>query len=143
MTRAFVPRDEDRRLLTGGASFADDARASGEVHGVFVRSPHAFARVGTIDGAAARAAPGVLAVLTAADMAEAGVGNVTLAIPVPNGEALVVPHRPALAGAWVRHVGDPVALVVGLTEAAAREAAEQVAVEYRPENPVSDVAAAG
>jgi len=143
MTRSFVPRDEDQRLLTGGASFADDPREPGEAHGVFVRSPYAFARVRTIDAAAAQAVPGVLAVLTAADMDKAGVGNVTLVIPVPKGPGLVVPHRPALAGAWVRHVGEPVALVVGETEAAAREAAERVAVDYQPENPVSDVALAG
>ncbi len=112
MNLPFAPRDEDARLLTGAKSFADDARASGEVHGVFVRSPHAFALVRAIGGAAARSAPGVLAVLTAADMEAAGIGNVTLVTPVPNGPGLVVPHRPALAGASVRHVGDPVALVI-------------------------------
>ncbi|HEV2334877.1 MAG TPA: xanthine dehydrogenase family protein molybdopterin-binding subunit [Stellaceae bacterium] len=143
MTRSFVPRDEDQSLLTGAGSFADDARAAGEAHGVFVRSPHAFARIRTIDAAAARAAPGVLTVLTAADMEAAGFGNVTQVIPVPNGPGLVVPHRPALAGAWVRHVGDPVALVVGETEAAAREAAERIAVDYQPHDPVGDVAVAG
>jgi carbon-monoxide dehydrogenase large subunit len=143
MTLTFEPRDEDARLLTGAGCFADDAPASGEAHGVFVRSPHAFARVHAIDTKAALALPGVLAVLTAADMERAGIGNVTLAVPVPNGAGLVVPDRPALAGAWVRHVGDPVALVVGDTQAAAREAAERVAVDYQPRDPVSDVALAG
>jgi carbon-monoxide dehydrogenase large subunit len=143
MNRPFAPRDEDARLLTGAGSFADDARASEEAHGVFVRSPHAFADVRAIDSAAARAVPGVLAVLTAADMEAAGIGNVTLVTPVPNGPGLVVPHRPALAGACVRHVGDPVALVVAETEAAAREAAERVAVDYQPRHPISDVTLAG
>ena len=143
MTLPFEPRDEDARLLIGAGRFADDAPASGEAHGVFVRSPHAFARVRAIDSAAARALPGVLAVLTSADMERAGIGNVTLAVPVPNGAGLVVPHRSALAGAWVRHVGDPVALVIADTEAAAREGAERVAVDYRPRDPVTDVALAG
>ena len=71
-----------------------------------------------------------LAVLTAADMEQAGIGNVTLASPVPNGAGLVVPHRPALAGDCVRHVGEAVALVVAESEAMARDAAELVAVDY-------------
>src|SRR5712691_10203166 len=142
MSLPFEPRDEDPRLLTGAGRFVDDEREQGEAHGVFVRSPHSFSGVRAIDSTAARALPGVLAVLTAADMERAGVGNVTLAAPVPNGAAMVVPQRPALAGDIVRHVGDPVALVVADTEAAAREAAERVAVDYRPRDPVIDVAAA-
>jgi carbon-monoxide dehydrogenase large subunit len=142
MSLPFEPRDEDRTLLTGAGRFADDQRAAGEAHGVFVRSPHAFAGIRAIDSAAARVMSGVLAVLTAADMERAGVGNVTLAAPVPNGAAMVVPQRPALAGDIVRHVGDPVALVVAETEAAARDAAERVAVDYEPRQPVVDVAAA-
>ena len=63
-------------------------------------------------------------------MEEAGVGNLTIAAPVPGGEGLVVPHRPALAGDCVRHVGEAVALVVAETETAARDAAELVVVEY-------------
>jgi carbon-monoxide dehydrogenase large subunit len=129
--------------LTGAGSFADDTRASDEAHAVFVRSPHAFAEIRAIDTGAAQAVPGVLAVLTAADMEAAGIGNVTLVTPVPNGLGLVVPHRPALAGGCVRHVGEAVALVVADTEAAAREGAERVAVDYQPRDPVSDVALAG
>src|SRR4051794_25341801 len=119
MSLPFEPRDEDQNLLTGAGRFADDERAAGEAHGFFVRSPHAFARIRTIDTAAARALPGVQVVLTAAEMARAGIGNVTLATPVPNGAAMVVPQRPALAGEFVRHVGDPVALVVADTEVVA------------------------
>src|SRR5436309_1982426 len=84
ITPPFAPRDEDRRLLTGAGRFCDDEPAAGEAYAVFVRSSHAFAALGAIDIAAARAVPGVLAVLTAADMASAGVGNVTVATPVPN-----------------------------------------------------------
>jgi len=101
MSLPFEPRDEDPRLLTGAGRFADDERAAGEAHGVFVRSPHAFAGVRAIDTAAARAVPGVLAVLTAADMERAGVGNVTLAAvmnavadALPAGAAIDMPAIP-------------------------------------------------
>src|SRR4051795_12497379 len=142
MTLPFQPRDEDRKLLIGAGRFFDDERAAGAAHGVFVRSPHAFAMIRSIDTAAARAMPGVLAVLTAADLAREGVGNVSVIAPVPNGAGLVVPFRPALACDMVRHVGEAVALVVAETEAAARDAAEQVLVDYEPQQPVTDVAEA-
>src|SRR5690242_2577484 len=112
MTLPFQPRDEDEKLLTGAGRFTDDERLAGAAQAVFVRSPHAFAAIGGLDAEAARRAPGVLAVLTAADMQEAGVGNVAVVAPVPNGAGLVVPFRPALAEDVVRHVGDAVALVV-------------------------------
>src|ERR1051325_6333392 len=142
MTLAFQPRDEDRKLLTGAGRFLDDEREAGAAHGVFVRSPHAFAAIRSIDTAVAQGAPGVLAVLTAADLARQGVDNVSVIAPVPNGAGLVVPFRPALASDVVRHVGDAVALVVAETEAAARDAAELVAVDYEPRQPVTDVAEA-
>ena len=142
MTLAFQPRDEDQKLLTGAGRFLDDEREAGAAHGVFVRSPHAFAAIRSIDTAVAQGAPGVLAVLTAADLARQGVDNVSVIAPVPNGAGLVVPFRPALASDVVRHVGDAVALVVAETEAAARDAAELVAVDYEPRQPVTDVAEA-
>ena len=73
MSLPFEPRDEDRRLLTGVGRFTDDERAAGEAHGVFVRSPHAFAAIRGVDVAAARAMPGVLAVLTGADCKADGI----------------------------------------------------------------------
>jgi carbon-monoxide dehydrogenase large subunit len=142
MSLPFEPRDEDRRLLIGAGRFCDDERIAGEAHAVFVRSPHAFAAIRGIDASAALKLPGVLAVLTASDMKQAGVGNVTLASLVPNGAGLVVPDRPALAGDCVRHAGEAVALVVAETEAAARDGAELVAIDYEPRDPVTDVAAA-
>ena len=142
MSLPFEPRDEDRRLLTGAGRFCDDDRAPGEAHAVFVRSPHAFAAISGIDIHAARSLPGILAVLTATDMEQAGIGNVTLATPVPNGAGLVVPHRPALAGDCVRHAGEAVALVIAESEAIARDGAELVAVDYEARDPVTDVAAA-
>jgi carbon-monoxide dehydrogenase large subunit len=142
MSLPFEPRDEDRRLLIGAGRFADDERSADEAFGVFVRSPHAFATIRAVETDAARAQPGVLAVLTAADLAAAGVGNVTIGVPVPNGGDLVLPHRPSLAGDAARHVGDPVALVVAESEAAARDAADYVIVDYEPHQSVTDLAAA-
>jgi aerobic carbon-monoxide dehydrogenase large subunit len=142
MTLPFEPRDEDGPLLTGAGRFCDDDRSAGEAHAAFVRSPYAFAAIRRIDAAAARALPGVLAVLTAADMRQAGVGSVSIVTPVPNGPGLVVPNRPVLAGDMARHVGDPVALVVAETEAVARDAAERLVIDYEPRDPVTDVVAA-
>ena len=103
-----------------------------------MRSPHAFARIVSVDIEAARNAPGVVAVLTAKDMD--GVGNVGRHPPIPGrgGKKLVMPHRPALAGERVMHVGEPVAMVVAETAAAAQDAAELVAVDYEELTPVID-----
>ncbi|HEX6441658.1 MAG TPA: xanthine dehydrogenase family protein molybdopterin-binding subunit [Stellaceae bacterium] len=142
MTLPFQPRDEDQKLLTGAGRFADDERLAGAAYAVFVRSPHAFAALRAIDAEAARRAAGVLAVLTATDMTEEGVGNVAAVAPVPDGAGLVVPFRPALAGEMARHVGDAVALVVAESEAQARDAAELVAVDYQPRQSVTEVSQA-
>ena len=139
MDGSFEPRLEDYRLLTGSGNFQDDETASGAAWGVFVRSPHAFADIRGIDATAAKAAPGVLAVLTAADLDAAGIGTVSIPIPVPGGQGMVVPHRPSLAKDCVRHVGDTVALVVAETEAAARDAAELVEIDYAARDAVTDV----
>jgi carbon-monoxide dehydrogenase large subunit len=142
MDGSFEPRLEDYRLLIGAGSFQDDAAVSGEVWAVFVRSPHAFADIRGIDNQAAKAAPGVLAVLTAADLDAAGIGTVSIAVPVPGAPGMVVPPRPSLAGDCVRHVGDTVALVVAESEAAARDAAELVEVDYAMRDAVTDIARA-
>jgi carbon-monoxide dehydrogenase large subunit len=139
MKLPYEPRFEDQRLLTGAGHFVDDEVVAGQAYGVFVRSPHAFADIRAIDTIAARVQPGVIAVLTARDMEREGVGNLTIAAPVPGGAGLVVPHRPALAGDCVRHVGEAVALVVADTEAAARDAAERVVVEYEEREAVTDL----
>src|ERR1700722_11921564 len=139
MDGSFEPRLEDYRLLTGSGNFQDDETASGAAWGVFVRSPHAFADIRGIDATAAKSPPGVLAVLTAADLDAAGIGTVSIPIPVPGGQGMVVPHRPSLAKDCVRHVGDTVALVVAETEAAARDAAERVEIDYAARDAVTDV----
>src|SRR5687768_4513630 len=125
-------RVEDFRLIRGEGRFSDDLRLPGQLVGVFVRSPHAHARIVGVDAGTARRAPGVADVLTSEDMTAAGVGNLSAPPPMRGrgGRALAVPHRPALAGDRVLHVGDAVALVVAETPQAALDAAELVAVEY-------------
>src|SRR5258708_36348297 len=104
-----MPRKEDPRLIQGISHYADDLRLPGLLHCVFVRSPHAHAKVTSIQVDAARRHPGVVAVYTAADLA--GVGNVPCAGQLPE---LKVPRHPPLAplGGFVRYVGEPVAAVV-------------------------------
>ena len=126
------PRVEDEALVRGRGRFMDDAPLPNQAVGYFVRSPHAHARIRSIDLTAARKSPGVLAILTAEDMDAAKVGNVARVPPLTGkgGKPLYVPHRPALARERVRHVGEPVALVVAETLLQAQDAGEQVSVDY-------------
>jgi carbon-monoxide dehydrogenase large subunit len=112
---------------------------AGEAQAYFVRSPHAFADIRSIDTTAAKAVPGVLCVLTAADME--GIGNLSQHPPLAGrgGQKLIVPHRPALAGKTVRHVGEAVAVVVAETLIAAQDAAELVTVDYQERAPAVDL----
>jgi carbon-monoxide dehydrogenase large subunit len=142
MHDGFIPRFEDHRLLTGTGRFLDDERTAGAAHAAFVRSPHAFAAIAGMDTAPALAVPGVIAVLTAADLAREGAGDINAITPVPGGADMVIVPHPALCVDMVRHVGDPVALVVAETAAAARDGAEAVAVEYDARDPVADLARA-
>ena len=139
-----VRRVEDPHLLQGLGRYSDDVSLPRQAYAAVVRSPHAHARIRALDVAAARAAPGVLAVLTGADLAADGLGN----LPTDAGRkrrdgapAFATP-RPALARERVRHVGDPVALVVAETREQAADAAALVAVEYEPLPAVSATAEA-
>jgi len=136
------PRLEDDPLVRGLGRYAADAPMAGQAQAYFVRSPHAFADIRSIDTTAAAAAPGVLCVLTAADME--GIGNVSQHPPLAGrgGQKLIVPQRPALAGKTVRHVGEAVAVVIAETLSAAQDAAELVAVDYQERTPVVDLRAA-
>ncbi len=127
-----VRRKEDIRFITGTGQYTDDINLPGQAHAAFVRSPHPHARIRGIDAAAARSAPGVLAVYTHADIA--GLGRIKCIAPVKNedGSDYVNPGRPLLADDRVRTVGDPVAMVVAETAAAARDAADLVEVDYEP-----------
>jgi carbon-monoxide dehydrogenase large subunit len=128
----FVPRVEDDRLVRGAGQFADDIAQQKQAYAYFVRSPHASARIVGIDAEAAKTAPGVVAVLTGADIEAARVGNVARHPPIAgrNASKLVIPHRPALAGTRVTHVGQPVAMIVAESQRAAQDAAELLSVDY-------------
>src|SRR5579862_1743164 len=129
-----VRREEDLRLLTGRGRYVDDVAAPGGARGYVLRSPHAHARLAAIDTSAARAAPGVLAVLTGADLATRGLGTLRPAVPrrKHTGAAAFVCPQPLLAQRRVRYVGDPVAFVVAETLNQAKDAAELIAVGYEP-----------
>jgi aerobic carbon-monoxide dehydrogenase large subunit len=133
------PRLEDDALVRGLGRYAADAPLTGQAYAYFVRSPHAFADIRAIDAEAAKAVPGVLAVLIAAEME--GIGNVSQHPPLNgrNGTKLIIPHRPALAGTTVRHVGEAVAVVVADTLTAAQDAAELVNVDYEERTPAVDL----
>jgi carbon-monoxide dehydrogenase large subunit len=131
-------RREDLRLLTGHGTFTDDRLLAGAAVGVVVRSPHAHAEIRSIDVEAARAAPGVLAVLTGADLEARGVGPIPCLFASTEGPIHPTPWH-ALARDRVRHVGDPVAFVVAESDARARDAAEAVRVDYRPLPAVLDL----
>jgi len=134
----YHPRVEDNVLVRGQGRYVADAPLPHQAYAYFVRSPHAFARIVSIDAAEAAKAPGVIGVLTAKDME--GVGNLGRHPPVPGrgGKALILPHRPALAANRVVHIGEPVAMVVAESAAAAQDAGEFVAVEYEQLTPVID-----
>ncbi|MBL6458161.1 xanthine dehydrogenase family protein molybdopterin-binding subunit [Belnapia sp. T6] len=135
-------RLEDDRFLRGAGRFVEDIPVQGALHAVLLRSPHAHARILSLDVAAARAMPGVQLVLTAAELREEGIGPLPCTAKVATETPLIAPPRPALAEGAVRHVGDPVACVIAETAAAARDAAEAIAVEYEILPAVADAAAA-
>jgi carbon-monoxide dehydrogenase large subunit len=136
-----VRRFEDFRFLTGGGSYVDDFTLPGQVHAHVLRSPHAHAAIERIDTAAARHGSGVLGVFTESDLSADGIGPLPCVAQVSTLGPMIVPPRYALARGKVRHVGDPVALVVAETRDLARDAAERIAVEYRPLDAVADAAA--
>jgi carbon-monoxide dehydrogenase large subunit len=135
-------RVEDDILVRGAGRFVADVKPANAAHVYFLRSPHGHAAIKSIDTSAALAAPGVLAVLTAADMAQAGVGNVAVHQPMAglNGNKLIVSHRPALADTRVRHIGEPVAAVVAETYLAAVDASEHIVVDYEDLPPAVEIA---
>src|SRR5262249_31148242 len=116
-----------------------DAPMSGQALAYLVRPPQASADTRSIDARGAKTVPGVISVLPAADME--GIGNVSQHPPLGGrgGAKLIVPHRPALAGKTVRHVGEAVAVVIAETLTAAQDAAELVTVDYQERPPVGDV----
>ena len=127
-----VLRSEDPRLLRGGGRYVDDMALPGMVFGHVLRSPHAHARIVSIDTAVAVAVPGVLAVLTGADWENSGYGDLPTGAGQKrrDGSPLYVPPYPALVADRVRRVGDYVAFVIAETKDQAKDAAELIDVEY-------------
>jgi aerobic carbon-monoxide dehydrogenase large subunit len=126
-------RREDRALLTGSGRFVDDLAAGGVLHVILARSPHAHARIRSVDTAAARRAPGVVAVITADDLGP--IGPVPLMRLAPG---TLVPEYPLLAAGIVRSQGIPVAAVVAESTYAATDGVDRLAVDYEPLAGVAD-----
>jgi aerobic carbon-monoxide dehydrogenase large subunit len=132
-----IKRREDPRFITGRGQYVDDLKLPGMTYAAFVRSPHAHARIGSIDVAQAKAHPGVVAVFTGKDMT--GVNSLPCGwdlrkaknIPGVVQDLAMVPHMP-LTSDVARHVGDPVAVVIADSQAAAIDAAEKVNVAWEP-----------
>src|SRR5215207_3613553 len=129
-----VPRTEDPMLVRGEGRYTDDIDLPDQAYAVMVRSQHAHGIIRNIDATEARAMPGVLAVVTGADLAAAGYGGLKCFPPLKNrdGTPMKKPPRPALPTDKVRFVGDPVACVVAASVAQAKDAAEAVVVDIDP-----------
>jgi carbon-monoxide dehydrogenase large subunit len=129
---ARVVRKEDKRFITGRGRYTDDIGLKDLTHAVFVRSPHAHAKIVSIDASEAKAMPGVVDVLTGADLAGDKIGGLICGwmIHSKDGSPMKAGAHPALAHDRVRYVGDAVAVVIAETKNIARDAAEKVAVEY-------------
>ncbi|MEZ5838444.1 MAG: xanthine dehydrogenase family protein molybdopterin-binding subunit [Geminicoccaceae bacterium] len=135
---ASVPRKEDQRFITGRGRYTDDINQRGQVHAVFVRSPHAHAKVVSVDKSSVEAMPGVIGVFDGTDIAAAGLGTLICGWMVHSrdGSPMKAGPHPLLAQGKVRYVGDRVAMVIAETYAQAKDAAEALEVEYA-ELPVS------
>jgi len=140
---AALLRQEDHRFLTGRGRYMADVNLPGQCYAVMVRSPHAHARIRSIDTAAAVAAPGVLGVFTARELGSAlGTTSPTFKRKRPDGTPMFWRPHPGLADDAVRYVGDPVAFVVAETLPLAKDAAEMVVVDYEALPAVTDTYAA-
>ena len=121
---ASVRRKEDLRFISGHGHYVDDMNRPGQLHAIFRRSDRPHARIVSIDTKAAAAAPGVVAVFTAADLAKIGGVPCGWQIHSKDGSPMAEPKHPVLAEGKVRHVGDPIAVVIAETREQARDAAE-------------------
>ena len=129
---ASIKRKEDARFITGRGQFTDDVCLPNQSYACFVRSPHAHARIKSIDTAAALKSPGVIGAYTSEDLAKDKLNPLPCAWLITNvdGTPMKEPPHPILARGKVRHAGDQVAMVVAATPEQARNAAERVTVEY-------------
>lgn len=127
-----VPRWEDPRLLRGGGRYSDDLNRQGQVYGHVLRSPHANAKILSMDTSTAAGMPGVMGVWTGEDYAASGLGNIPCAVPrqKADGSPMFLPPNGALRKDAVKMVGDPVCWVVAETPKQAQDAAEAIFVDY-------------
>jgi carbon-monoxide dehydrogenase large subunit len=132
MSADFKGRREDQRLTTGRGRYTDDWNLPGQLHAAFKRSDRAHAIIRSVSVDAARQAPGVVAVITAAEIEDAGFSSLPPIIPFPGrgGQKALVPDRPLLARGRVRFTGEEVAMVVAESRLAAQDAAELIEVDY-------------
>lgn len=137
-----VVRKEDLRFVTGHGRYTADIEVPGVLHARFVRAPIAFGRIGAIGTADALAVPGVAAILTGADATDDGLGHLPTGAPVTNrdGTPMKQSRRPVLPEVWIHHLGQPLALVLAESEAAAEEAADLVAVDFAETDPAMECA---
>ena len=138
---ASVKRREDFRFLTGRGSYTDDINRPRQAFAVFVRSPHARAKIKSVQTGAATGSPGVVAVLTGRDLAADEVGGLPCGwlVKSRDGSPMKEPPHPPLAADRVSHVGDQVAVVVAESVREAKDAAELVEVDYEVQTPVADM----
>ena len=141
---ASVKRKEDGRFLTGLGTYTDDINRPGQTYAYFLRSPHARARIESVDIADALAVEGVLTVLTGKDMAADGLGDLPCgwAVKWKDGSDMVAAPHPPLGVTHVNYVGEPYGIVIAESLAAARQGAEAVATEFRELECVVDLASA-
>ena len=141
---AAVRRKEDQRFITGKGHYTDDVNRPGQAHAYFLRSPHAHAKIRKVDAKAAAAMPGVLAVLTGAELVADKIGNLICGwmITSKDGSQMKMAPHPAIAHGKANHVGDAVAVVVAETLAQAKDAAERIKVDYEVLPAVADPAKA-
>src|ERR1700730_15327448 len=141
---AAVRRKEDHRFITGKGHYTDDFNRPGQTYAFFVRSPHAHANIKSIDVVAAAAMPGVVAVLTGAELATDKIGNLICGwmIHSKDGAPMKMSAHPALASGKVNCVGDAVAVVIAESVAQGKDAAEKVKVDYEVLTAVIDPAKA-
>ena len=132
-------RKEDQRLITGRTKWTDNITLPGMLHLAFVRSPHAHARITSIDTAAAKASPNVVTILTGADL-DAEQGSLPCAWPIT--DDMKTPRHPAVAVDHVAFAGEAVAVIVARSVREARDAADLIDVEYDVLTPVLDMEAA-
>jgi aerobic carbon-monoxide dehydrogenase large subunit len=141
---ASVRRKEDQRFITGKGHYTDDISRPGQTYAYFLRSPHAHAKIKSIDSKAAAAAPGVVAILTGTELATDKIGNLICGwmIHSKDGTPMKMSAHPALANGKANHVGDAVAVVIAETLSQARDASEKIKVDYEVLRAVADLATA-